>query len=367
MEHEKNRFDYQGAQIPVIMFDEVTHFTYNQFFYMLSRNRSMSGIRGYIRATCNPDPDSWVADFISWWIDQETGYPIKERSGKIRWFMRKKGDIFWANSREELIEQFGEDVKPKSVTFIPSKIEDNKILLEKDKEYIANLEALTEIDRARLKDGNWKIRPHEGMYFQRHFFKFIERDELPTQRRTIRYWDRAATEEAEGKDPDWTVGTKFSSDDKGNYYIEDVVRFRARPAKVEESIKNTASYDGVKVTVGIEQDPGSAGKFEAQYYVKELAGYHVWVNQVTKDKETRAKPLSSQAEHGNIYIVKGDWNTNFLNELEAFPFAGHDDQVDSASGAFSFFTSGKQSGKLKVNNSRKKTIFPSHKTGGQQW
>ena len=51
---------------------------------MLSRNRSMCGVRPYVRASCNPDADSWVASFLSWWIDQDTGYAIPERSGKIQ-------------------------------------------------------------------------------------------------------------------------------------------------------------------------------------------------------------------------------------------------------------------------------------------
>jgi hypothetical protein len=86
LQHEKNVLDWQGAQICFIGFDELTHFTERQFFYMLSRNRSTCGVKPYIRATTNPDADSWVAEFISWWIDQETGLPIMERAGKASLF-----------------------------------------------------------------------------------------------------------------------------------------------------------------------------------------------------------------------------------------------------------------------------------------
>ena len=56
--------DWQGAQITLICFDELTHFTAHQFFYMVSRNRSTCGVRPYIRATCNRmptvgSPSSW--------------------------------------------------------------------------------------------------------------------------------------------------------------------------------------------------------------------------------------------------------------------------------------------------------------------
>ena len=70
LEHDKTVLNWQGSQIPLICFDELTHFSQKQFWYMVSRNRSMCGVRPYIRATCNPDADSWVAEFISWWIDQ---------------------------------------------------------------------------------------------------------------------------------------------------------------------------------------------------------------------------------------------------------------------------------------------------------
>lgn len=67
---EDDVYSYQGAQIPLICFDELTHFSESQFIYMMSRNRSTCGVRPYIRATCNPDSDSWVARFIAWWIDK---------------------------------------------------------------------------------------------------------------------------------------------------------------------------------------------------------------------------------------------------------------------------------------------------------
>lgn len=95
---------WQGSQITMIGFDELTHFSEKQFFYMLSRNRSVCGVKPYMRATCNPDADSWVANFISWWIDQDTGYPIKERSGKKRWFVRINENVMWAATREEAVQ-----------------------------------------------------------------------------------------------------------------------------------------------------------------------------------------------------------------------------------------------------------------------
>jgi len=87
MEHEKNRFDWQGAQIPYIGWDELTHFTEEMFFYMLSRNRSTCGVKPYIRATTNPDADSWVAEFIEWWT------PTGRTAGCSRVAFSSKGTL----------------------------------------------------------------------------------------------------------------------------------------------------------------------------------------------------------------------------------------------------------------------------------
>ncbi|HET8688147.1 MAG TPA: terminase family protein, partial [Methanosarcina sp.] len=171
LEHEKTVYDWQGSQIPMLGFDEITHFTESQFFYMLSRNRSMCGVQPYVRATCNPDADSWVANFISWWIDHN-GYAIPERSGQLRWFVRVNGEIKWADTKEECIKLHGfanlepndpAQVKPKSVTFISARLEDNKALMEADPGYMSNLLALDIVSQARLLGGNWKIRWDTGM------------------------------------------------------------------------------------------------------------------------------------------------------------------------------------------------------------
>lgn len=172
LEYEKNLLDWQGSQIPLIMFDELTHFTEKMFFYFFSRNRSDSGVKGYIRASCNPDPDSWVARFIEWWIDQDTGFPIKERAGVLRYMTRDGEAIVWGDSVEEVVEkcphifnnealiESGVEAKHlvKSVTFIPGSIYDNKIFISKDPGYLGNLMSLPEEERSQLMDGNWKIR-----------------------------------------------------------------------------------------------------------------------------------------------------------------------------------------------------------------
>lgn len=331
MEYEKNRLDWQGSQIPLIGFDEITHFTWKQFVYMLSRNRSASGAKSRIRGTCNPDPDSWVRRFIDWWIDKE-GYAIPERSGVVRYFVIEGDDVIWADAPDELIEE-NKTRRPKSFTFIRSTVQDNKILLEKDPDYLANLQALTRVERAQLMDGNWNIRATAGSYFKRSDFEVVEA--APVGGKIVRAWDQAGTEKKkDSDDPDWTVGFKMQKGDDGVFYCLGMDRFRVDASKVDQRIKNTASQDGKKVKIRLAQDPGQAGKSQARHQTKMLAGYNVTAKPVTGDKEVRAKPFASQVQAGNVKVVRGDWNEDFFREAEGFPLAAHDDIVDAASDAF---------------------------------
>lgn len=346
LQYDSDVYRWQGAQLPWIGFDEVTHFSERQFFYMLSRNRSATGVPACIRATCNPDPDSWVADFIAWWIDQDEdsptfGLPIPERNGVLRWFARVGDEIKWADTPQELIEKYHTEkgpIIPKSVTFIRSRLSDNPILETKDPGYRANLLALSRVDRMRLLGGNWKVRAQAGTLFRKHWFPIV--DAAPPCHTFIRYWDRAATEKTDKNDPDYTVGLKLGRDSYGVTYALDMVRIQKTPLTVLQTVKNSATQDGVNVNIGIEQDPGSAGKAEAAYYTRQLVGFQVKCYLATKDKVTRAKPASAQAEAGNIKLVRGPWNKAFLDELEAFPTDGvHDDIVDALSGGFNALNS----------------------------
>src|SRR5580658_4682828 len=112
LEYDYSVLDYSGSEIPLVIFDELQLFTGKQFWFMLSRNRSLSGVPGYIRATCNPQSNGWLRELIDWWID-ERGFPIVERAGVLRWFIRQNESIIWANTKEELLEKYGSDQQPK--------------------------------------------------------------------------------------------------------------------------------------------------------------------------------------------------------------------------------------------------------------
>ena len=170
LEYEKNKYDWQGAQIPFLGFDELTHFTESMFFYLLSRNRSNCGVKPYVRATCNPDPESWVYKLIEWWIDKDTGYPILERRGVLRYFIKYGSDYIWGDTYEEVYKKAEHIIQPmikqsglkardfiKSITFVSGSIYDNKKGLAYDPSYPGNLLSQDEDTRKQLLEGIWKI------------------------------------------------------------------------------------------------------------------------------------------------------------------------------------------------------------------
>jgi len=338
LQYDKDVINWQGAQLPFVGFDELTQFTTYQFWYMISRLRSPTGIRAYARATCNPDPVSWVKELIQWWIDEDTGFAIPERAGVVRWFIRQEGKIIWADKPED----FPVTEMPMSLTFIPAKVWDNPILLETNPQYVANLRALPTIERRQLLEGDWNARRGVGSYFKSEWFHIV--DSLPEKQVTcdVRSWDRAATEKTEtSTDPDWTVSVKMRHFDQRKFCITDVQRGRWSSGRVDLNMAATAQADGQDVEIIIEQEPGSAGVKVVKDTQRSLAGYPVRVERPTGDKAVRAIPLSAAAERGEIFLLRGSWNEAFINELCAFDDEDwHDDQVDAASQAYNWVNRG---------------------------
>lgn len=168
LQYETTVYNHLGAQICLLAFDELCSFTKKQFFFMMTRNRSICGVRPYIRATCNPDPESWVAEFIAWWIDQDTGFPIRERCGVLRYFTMDGENYVWGDTKQEVIEKcphifakIPPEINPedlvKSVTFIGGDIYDNKELLSRDPGYLGNLLSQDEATVKQMLQGNWKV------------------------------------------------------------------------------------------------------------------------------------------------------------------------------------------------------------------
>lgn len=347
LQHEITVLNWQGAQIALIGFDELTHFTEHQFWYMFSRNRSTCGIKPYIRAVTNPDASSWVRKLIDWWIDPESGYAIPERSGVVRWFVRVNGVLEWADDPAVLQERYPGTV-PKSLTFIPARLQDNPILMRKDPGYRANLLALPLVERQRLLGdeqlgGNWNVMPSGGKVFNRAWFEIIKAHQVPKGGIECRAWDFAATEKKlKGGDPDYTAGVKFRKVGD-TYYVMDCIAAQMGPADVDRHLKTTAARDreslklpngATRLLIRWEREGGSAGKRLDPVMVKALDGYEAKGVSPQGDKLARAGALATQAEHGFVVLVEGAWNETWLTHMHHQPDWDHDDIMDASSLAY---------------------------------
>lgn len=177
-----------------------------------------------------------------------------------------------------------------------------------------------------------------GSVFKTDKITILEPDDVPKGGAISRGWDLAATAQVGTKNPDWTAGVKIQRPTDGRFIVHDVRRVRKGPEDTEALISHTAQVDGFGVRIGLPQDPGQAGKQQVLYLTKKLAGYRVESSPETGDKTTRAMAVASQCNVGNLYLVRGDWNHAFIDELASFPGGTKDDQVDALSRAFSMIS-----------------------------
>jgi hypothetical protein len=254
LQYETSKLHHQGKGYSFIGFDELTHFSASQFWYLYSRCRSSSGVKSYVRATMNPDPDSWVKRMIEWWLDERGEYARPERSGVIRYFYRVGETTHWGDTAEELLARFPEQtVPPTSFTFILGRLADNKILLRIDPGYRARLMALPLVERERLlgsgQGGNWRIKPAAGLYFRRGWFRVVET--LPSDIvQVVRAWDKAATQPtAANSDPSWTRGVKMCVTRSGRFVVMHLESLRGSPQQVLTTMRNIATQDGQRTKV----------------------------------------------------------------------------------------------------------------------
>jgi predicted phage terminase large subunit-like protein len=201
-----------------------------------------------------------------------------------------------------------------------------------------NAETLQRI-RAAIGERDWAAlymqspRPVEGAIFKVEQIGIL--DAAPAgYGQLVRAWDLASTRATGTRDPDWTAGLLLKRLPDKRVVILDVVRLRGGPDEVERALLQTAQRDGHGVRISLPQDPGQAGRAQVAYITRQLQGFRVEASPESGDKLTRAMPIASQANVGNLSMVRAGWNRAFLDELAAFPSGSHDDQVDALSRAF---------------------------------
>ena len=333
--------NYDGGQYSLVVFDEAQNHTDVQIRYLESRIRSKAKGPHQLIATCNPRRDSHLMPFVNWYLDQDTGIPIPERSGVQRYYASYGGIMVFGSSKKELEKEYP-GIMCQSYTFISATIRDNPLMKVLNPGYVARLENLKRVERERLLLGSWFAKESTSGYFKREWVRII--DECPKNAISrVRGMDLAASLASEAcPNPDWTASVRMSKT-PGSYVVEHAERYRKLANGVLENIVETFKNDlgeGYQVPVVIPEDPGAAGKHAAQFMTKYLVEHGV---NVTKEganphsgKLAKMQPFLSLCEAGLVEVVKGDWNEMWFNELEDFidgNRAQKDDLFDSTATA----------------------------------
>jgi len=291
LDTEADKWQYQGGSYTFCGFDELTQFRESDYRFLFGWLRKPVGLDIPLRMRVASNPGGIGHD----WVKQR----------------------FLEEPSEERL-------------FLPAKLRDNPHLDAES--YIRSMMELDPITRLQILEGDWSAR-QLGSKFKREWFGIV--DVAPVSCRLLRAWDMASTEPKRGADPDWTVGLLLGMTLDNTLYVVDMKRIRATPGGVEALIKQTAEIDGKSVLIRMEQEPGSSGVSVIDHYRRKvLMGWDFKGVSSTGSKEVRANPVASQAEAGNIKLVRGNWVNAFLDELEGFPQGAHDDIVDSLSLAF---------------------------------
>ena len=176
----------------------------------------------------------------------------------------------------------------------------------------------------------------------------------------VRAWDLAATAPGEADELDglpqamrqsrrgdesaYTAGVLLGKRRNGRIFVADVINVRENGADVRKLIQTTAASDRAlygNVTIRLPQDPGQAGKDQAQSFVRMLGGFTVTTALESGDKVTRAEPFSSQWLAGNVDVKEAPWNDEYFRQLENFPVGKLKDMVDASANAYLELENGK--------------------------
>lgn len=363
---------YQGLELSSVFYDEGTHAEEHHLWWLFSRLRTeanMGDAEPCMWISCNPDPDSFLFDWIKWWLypegHEKYGLPDPDKNGVTRYLLRYGGELVWGDTYEELYEKYKrhdlpddhyDQTRPIAFQVLLGTIYDNPTLMQTNPGYKATLEALPDVERRRLLLGDWTAREEGSTYFQRSWCGEQAIEEPPKSEivRTVRAYDFAGTLKSSGNpSPDYTACAKISRLKSGQYFVHDVRRTRILFGDWEKFILDNAAQDGRDCEIVVPLDPGVHAKMATGFLTRSLSekGYRVRTMKSSQSKLDRFRPFSSLAMNGHVTFLKGagtdlenniERDNNFVyKELEAFNGqrrsgeSGHDDMVDAISDATS--------------------------------
>lgn len=284
MQHTKDRTNYQGKRYDFIDFDELTHFTWDEYSYLFSRNRPNGpGTRCYIRAQANPGGvgHGWVKErFITPAPPMTTIYEDVK--------------IVFPDGKSE--------IRRRSRIFVPSSVFDNKILMENDPEYITRLAALPECERNALLYGDWdsfsgqvftQWRNNPDGYITRKNTHVIEPFKIPSTWKIYRGFDF-------GYSRPFSVGWYAVDHDSRLYRIRELYGCTGTP---NEGVRWEPCEIAKKIRTIEKEDVNLRGK-----YINGIADPSIF-------DESRGESVGAMMEREGIYFEKGD-NTRIAGKMQ---------------------------------------------------
>ena len=176
-------------------------------------------------------------------------------------------------------------------------------------------------------------RPPEGRFFKTTDFQVRGPWEMPEIDRWVRAWDLATSVKEQA---DFTAGALIGVDSNLDIWIRDIVRVKMEFPDARRMIISTAQIDGPSVAIGVEGKVAGLAMVQDLVRVPELLGYQIQDLPAKGDKKQRAQGWAARARLGHLFLVRGDWTRDFINEALAFDGLGlvHDDQIDAVSAGF---------------------------------
>lgn len=288
LQYMNDVYNFQGSQICLMGFDELTHFLEKQFWYMVSRNRSTCGVRPYIRFTLNPDPDSWVFNLLGPWVNPE--HPkFGAKDGEILYFVRRNDELIWCEKDEP---------DCKSIAYFRALVFDNPILMEKDPGYLANLKALGHEDQERLLHGSWAAIENKDALWSR---ANIARDRVqvgqtPDYERIVVSVDPATTSKTDSDETGIIVAAKGK--DGHGYTIADLSGIY-KPGDWAKIVVSAFHRFGCSCVVGESNQGGEM----IEHTIHTVERIPVKLVHVHDSKEVRAEPVSALSTQGKDHHV----------------------------------------------------------------
>lgn len=294
LETPQDKWRYQSAKFQFVGFDEVTEWGQeSDYEFLFSRLSRTEGMRVPLRMRCASNPIGPGRDWVK---------------------KRFLGPGAAAHERR----------------FVRSRLEDNPH--EDQAAYRLSLARLDPITRRALEFGDWEVDPSGRLFVREKLPAVPPPSNLD---RVVRFWDMAATAPRPGYEPAYTAGVKVGLKD-GRWYVLNVARMRGTPAQTEELLRNVRAVDG-RIPTRCEQEGGSSGKTVIDHYARTIFLGSDFAGITPRgEKMERWRPVSAAAAAGNLLLVEGAWNEEYIDELLGAPEARFRDQLDATAGAFEF-------------------------------